>query len=359
MRMARFLDFATDELQGDSRPPAVALLAEFRARILNYRKSWTPRQVRDLIKQYITDPTESQAAIAIFDEKLQQFQALESSGRLSKTQSLLSAGAGFCIILLIGGLIWVVYTFISNSESLATLGDPDIARGLITFVVTIGTIGIAFTLIGGLFVVSSDGLKERFDAGGQILTALIAVLGTIVGFYYGTTVRNGILPTLTPPTISPKEVAAGGSFDLGAMISGGKPPFDYLITVRAEGVEEPLLVRDGTTSTGAVLEHFELGDRVTGGDKPVPLIVAVKATDANNLSVAAEPVTVAVTAPAAAAAGGAGTTASNTTNASTTTEPPETQTEPPAAETEVPAEQTGAQAGATSEAASEPATTPQ
>ena len=318
MRMARFIDFATDELQGDSRPAAVALLAEFRARVQNYRKAWTPRQVRELITQYITDANLRDAALAVFEEKLLQFQALESSGRIGKAQSIISALAGLCIFLLIGGLIFVVYQFINNPDSLATLGDPDIARGLITFVVTIGTIGIAFTLIGGIFIVSSEGLKERFDAGGQILTALIAVLGTIVGFYYGTTVRNGVLPTLTPPSISPSEIEAGGSFDLGAMISGGKPPFEYLVTVRAAGVEEPVLARDGTTSTGAVLEHFELGDRVTVGNDAVPLTVVVKATDANNLSVAAEPVTVTVSPAAAVTSNGTG-------------NPDEAATDPPAA----------------------------
>jgi len=64
------------------------------------------------------------------------------------------------------------------------LSDQVFARGLITFIITISTIGIAFILVYQAFF-SFEPSDERFRRGREIFTGLMGVLGTIVGFYFG------------------------------------------------------------------------------------------------------------------------------------------------------------------------------
>jgi hypothetical protein len=69
---------------------------------------------------------------------------------------------------------------------LQKLADKEVARGLITFLIAIATVGIAIILaISTLVLTEGDAGDKRFDRGKQVLSVLIGVLGTIVGFYFG------------------------------------------------------------------------------------------------------------------------------------------------------------------------------
>jgi hypothetical protein len=72
---------------------------------------------------------------------------------------------------------------------LQLLADPETARGLITFLVAVSTVGIALVLI--VYLASSTAevevVKERFGFSKEVLTSLIGILGTIIGFYFGAT----------------------------------------------------------------------------------------------------------------------------------------------------------------------------
>ena len=73
------------------------------------------------------------------------------------------------------------------SGNLSSIGDggSNVARGLITFLVAIVTVAIAIILTLSAVMSSSKDYKERFALGKEILTIFIGVLGTIVGFYFG------------------------------------------------------------------------------------------------------------------------------------------------------------------------------
>lgn len=76
-----------------------------------------------------------------------------------------------------------------NGKGLSFLTSTQGARSLITYLITIGTIAIAIILTVASVVMETRGnnneeLKERLSKGKDILTILVGVLGTIVGFYY-------------------------------------------------------------------------------------------------------------------------------------------------------------------------------
>ncbi len=84
-------------------------------------------------------------------------------------------------LLTIAGMVWVI---VNGGEFLQ---DPLKARGLITFSVAIVTVAIALIMVFYLVFAtgSSDEIKDRFGLGKDILLVFVGILGTIMGFYYG------------------------------------------------------------------------------------------------------------------------------------------------------------------------------
>jgi hypothetical protein len=94
--------------------------------------------------------------------------------------------------ILFGALGLIILTVIlcvildSRQVFLNNLAAVEVARGLITFLIAIATVGIALILtVSTLVLGDGDDGDKRFDRAKQVLTVLIGVLGTIVGFYFG------------------------------------------------------------------------------------------------------------------------------------------------------------------------------
>jgi hypothetical protein len=85
------------------------------------------------------------------------------------------------------------------------------ARGLITFLVVLITIAIALILTLLAFFSNSRDLKERFALGKEILTLLIGVLGTIIGFYFGSAERESAATTAAMAANSAAAVIANSN----------------------------------------------------------------------------------------------------------------------------------------------------
>ena len=71
----------------------------------------------------------------------------------------------------------------NKAVNLITTAD-DSARIFITFVIAVATVAIAFLAI--LTAMMLREYKERFILAKEVLTILVGILGTIVGFYFGT-----------------------------------------------------------------------------------------------------------------------------------------------------------------------------
>ena len=85
-------------------------------------------------------------------------------------------------------VLWLIGYIVTQEKQvfLRTLSDKEVARGLITFLIAIATVGIALILaISTLALTEGSDGDKRFDRGKQVLSVLIGVLGTIVGFYFG------------------------------------------------------------------------------------------------------------------------------------------------------------------------------
>jgi hypothetical protein len=87
------------------------------------------------------------------------------------------------------GVVLVGLFFLGlQANFLTSLAKPDTARGLITFLFAVTTVGIAVIVVLAVFLGSGSDqeLDARFQRGKDILTILIGVFGAILGFYFGT-----------------------------------------------------------------------------------------------------------------------------------------------------------------------------
>jgi beta-lactam-binding protein with PASTA domain len=103
----------------------------------------------------------------------------------SWTQYIPTVLYGLLGLILLVVLVSIVVT--ANGQTfLQQLADKEKARGLITYLIAVATVGIAVILaISTQLLAEADGGDKRFDRGKQVLSILIGVLGTIVGFYFG------------------------------------------------------------------------------------------------------------------------------------------------------------------------------
>ena len=73
------------------------------------------------------------------------------------------------------------------------MSEPEFARGIITYLFAVTTIGVAVIVgLAGLMGAS----KDQYARGKDVLALLLGVFGTIVGFYFGTATAASVkVPT--------------------------------------------------------------------------------------------------------------------------------------------------------------------
>jgi hypothetical protein len=186
----------------------------------------TSNDIRELAKEFPDEWPARKDELAPYVVFLNNKSSPENRERLIRTlasdyETWRASNQGFfrshlgTIMLSIAGLIIggaLLFGVFFNSSFLASLSQPANARGLITFLFALGTIALILIIAIAIFWVDNAEVENRFGMAKDVLTILIGILGTILGFYFGK--QEAVTPTsptsiaapsqTSPPTVTPK-----------------------------------------------------------------------------------------------------------------------------------------------------------
>jgi hypothetical protein len=135
------------------------------------------------------------------------------------------------ILLMIGAAV----LNLDYGRVLARMSQVEFARGLITYLFAVATIGTAVVMI--VYALSPDRNDNAFEHGKEILSLLLGIFGTIVGFYFGREVSKAPAeetPIVAPLKLSSSTAAPGQMIHLTTVASGGKAPLRFGIAFSNE-----------------------------------------------------------------------------------------------------------------------------
>lgn len=101
--------------------------------------------------------------------------------------SMLTIGTALVFVVILTSVFLPYLKGDTEQTLLRELGDVQMARGLITFLIAVSTVAIAVVVILYVVVGQTAAVKDSFPFAKDVLTVLIGVLGTILGFYFGST----------------------------------------------------------------------------------------------------------------------------------------------------------------------------
>jgi hypothetical protein len=165
---------------------------------------------------------------------------------------------------------------LDKGRVLVGMGKAQFARGLITYLFAVVTIGTAVVLVLSALL-GTD--KEKFDRGKEVLGLLLGVFGTMVGFYFASELtRAETAGTLLVSSVlvTPQEAAPGATLKVTAFVRGGTPPYRFATTLDELPATYSELARpDGwivkdfqlRASTGIGLQTLTLGVQDMSGEK--------------------------------------------------------------------------------------------
>ncbi len=170
-------------------------------------------------------------------------------------------GAPFTWLLIAILLVVLLAAFgvITKGEFLQQMTDLGRARGLIMVTITFATICFAMILIVQAFVgeygSNDQEAAERFRRAREVFTVLTGILGTIVGFYFGSAEKGA--PEFL---VSGARIVDVGGGAVVAQVENGTPPYEYRIAF-SDPKLAPIERKLGTP--GWIFEPFAASPGVT------------------------------------------------------------------------------------------------
>ena len=177
-------------------------------------------------------------------------------------------------LFILGAVFFGVGMAILGKDSgvLSRMSDSAFARGLITYLFAVVTVGTAVVVVVYSLTSASGAEDKQFERGKDVLSLLLGVFGTIVGFYFGSELKGKSEQSdqqlqLTPLLFGSASVAPGEMATISAHIKGGTPPYlfgtalgkssqiDFSEDVRADGwIQSQVLIPASTSGTTATMK---------------------------------------------------------------------------------------------------------
>lgn len=141
------------------------------------------------------------------------------------------------VLTMLGGiyvLLWSV-TFGYDKGLMANMIRHDFARGLITYLFAVTTIGTAVVLVLYGLTSSSDDDKteKRFQRGKEVLSLLLGVFGTVIGFYFASDIKSANALSISPLLLNPQFAVSGEDFTITTRVNGS-PPYQFGVGIGAD-----------------------------------------------------------------------------------------------------------------------------
>jgi nitrate reductase gamma subunit len=115
------------------------------------------------------------------------------------------------IALFIGSLIiaaGLAYGIFFNQSFFELMALSDHARGLITFLFSFATIAIVILVAVAVFWMDKSEVEARFAHAKDLISILVGVLGTVIGFYFGTASMCQSIPRASAIAVAPYTTAS-------------------------------------------------------------------------------------------------------------------------------------------------------
>ena len=192
---------------------------------------------------------------------------------------------GAFMLVLFGALIAAILTlgiFGFGGSLLTSIAKPEQARGLITFLFSVSTIAIFLLIAVATFYMDKTQLGDRFDKAKDVLTLMIGIFGTILGFYYGSLANPTAEMRLANIEALNKVVAPGEQLTVTATVLGGTTPITYDLSfsdLTGAVNAGALAVKDKPVTGGAITQTVKIPADVT---KPTAIIFTLGARDARS-----------------------------------------------------------------------------
>lgn len=154
------------------------------------------------------------------------------------------------------------------------MASPEYARGLITFLFAVVTIGSALVLIvSGLISENNEINDKQFQRGKEVLSLLLGVFGTIVGYYFGSIHSAGASVAglrVSGLDVIPRTAPVGGEITAKALVAGGTPPYRYTLSFVDSNLKPIVQVAEN----GVIAEQISVPKPQAG--KPLRILLTVQ-----------------------------------------------------------------------------------
>jgi hypothetical protein len=169
---------------------------------------------------------------------------------------------GTLLLAVFGLIMAIVLVFgLFNERFFRSIAEAGQARGLITFLFAFATIAIILLITVATFWMEKDEVEARFTKAKDLVAILIGVLGTILGFYFGSASAPGTVGrtmTVSDVALSAFTAKAGDKVTLSANIRDGSPPYQYEIKANDPTGAIKTDLKEKKSDTGSISEEIPI-----------------------------------------------------------------------------------------------------